>query len=149
MEKYLKPSVVETVKPENLFNGLTLTNEGKKLVDALENGIEVNGKVFEVKQSTDHKISKLSNGMYELVMDFIGTNKPSTYKTYELVMDFVGTNKPSTYKTTNETFRFQIKVTAKTEEELQNISKMFTLTNGKVEGPSVNSIIGYNRPKKN
>lgn len=122
-----KPSVVETVKPENLFNGLTLTNEGKKLVDALENGIEVNGKVFEVKQSTDHKISKLSNGMYELVMDFVGTNKPSTYKT------------------TNETFRFQIKVTAKTEEELQNISKMFTLTNGKVEGPSVNTIIGPRR----
>ena len=123
-----KPSVVETVKPENLFNGLTLTNEGKKLVDALENGVEVNGKVFEVKQSTDHKISKLSNGMYELVMDFVGTNKPSTYKT------------------TNETFRFQIKVTAKTEEELQNISKMFTLTeDGKVEGPSVNTIIGPRR----
>ena len=123
-----KPSVVETVKPENLFNGLTLTNEGKKLVDALENGVEVNGKVFEVKQSTDHKISKLSNGMYELVMDFIGTNKPSTYKT------------------TNETFRFQIKVTAKTKEELQNIAKMFTLTeDGKVEGPSVNTIIGPRR----
>ena len=123
-----KPSVVETVKPENLFNGLTLTNEGKKLVDALENGVEVNGKVFEVKQSTDHKISKLSNGMYELVMDFIGTNKPSTYKT------------------TNKTFRFQIKVTAQTKEELQNIAKMFTLTeDGKVEGPSVNTIIGPRR----
>lgn len=123
-----EPSVVETVKPENLFNGLTLTNEGKKLVDALENGIEVNGKVFEVKQSTDHKISKLSNGMYELVMDFVGTNKSSTYKT------------------TNETFRFQIKVTAKTEEELKNIAKMFTLTeDGKVEGPSVNTIIGPRR----
>ena len=123
-----KPSVVETVKPENLFNGLTLTNEGKKLVDALENGIEVNGKVFEVKQSTEHKISKLSNGMYELVMDFVGTNKSSTYKT------------------TNETFRFQIKVTAKTEEELKNIAKMFTLTeDGKVEGPSVNTIIGPRR----
>ncbi len=64
---------------------------------------------------------------------------------YELVMDFIGTNKPSTYKTTNETFRFQIKVTAKTEEELKNIAKMFTLTNGKVEGPSVNTIIGPRR----
>lgn len=122
-----KPSVVETVKPETLFNGLTLTNEGKKLVDALENGIKINGKVFEVKQSTDHKISQLSNGMYELVMDFVGTNKSPTYKT------------------TSETFRFQIKVTAKTEAELQNIAKMFTLTDGKVEGPSVNSIIGPRR----
>ena len=126
-EVSLSDSQIDTVKSEKLFDGLMLTEEGKELVDALENGIEIDGKLFEVKQNGEYSIEKISKDNYELVMNFLGTHEINT-RTAEV-----------------ETFKFQVKVTGKTFAELEEIADIFTLTNGKVAGASVNSIVGSRR----
>ncbi len=103
-----------------------LTDEGKELVDALENGIERDGKLFKVTQPEGHVINKLAKDGYELVMDFVGTHTPSTTRA-------------------TETFKFQVKVTGKTYSELEKIANIFTLTGNKVNGADANAIIGQRR----
>ena len=76
-EVSIADSKIDTVKADTLFDGLMLTEKGKDLVDALENGIEIDGKLFEdIEADGDYKISKLANDSYELVMNFIGTYTP-------------------------------------------------------------------------
>lgn len=126
-EVLVSPKVVETVSAETLFDGLRLTNKGKELANILENGIEKDGKLFKIKQNSDHKINKLADGSYELIMNFVGEYKFSNAKSE------------------NEIFNFQVKVTGKNSSELEKISKIFTLRDGKVEGTDIKEIIGSNR----
>ena len=122
-EVTISDAKIETVKSEVLFDGLMLTETGKELVDALENGIERDGKLFEVTQDGDHEINKL---------------------TKELVMKFKGTYTDSKTRNTEE-FKFQIKVIGKSNSELEKIANIFTLSGNKVNGADANAIIGQRR----
>ena len=124
-EVTISDAKIETVKSEVLFDGLMLTDEGKELVDVLENGIKKDGQKYTIEKTTgtNYDINKISNNNYELVMKF--TAKPVT-------------------KTTSP-FDFEVKVTGKTYSELDKIANIFTLTNGKVEGAAANAIIGQRR----
>ena len=121
----------ETVEAETLFDGTMLTDEGKELINVLEKGIEIDGELFKVKADGEYKINTTSKDNYELVMNFIGTNKVAT---------------PRANSLDKKEFRFQVKVTSDDKEELQKISEMFTIgADGKVEGYAIDSIIGARR----
>ena len=122
----------EIVKSETLFDGTMLTDEGKELINVLENGFKIGDKSFKVKSQGEYQINPVKDDNFELVMNFIGIedNQPA----------LKATEKP-------ETIRFQIKVTSDDKEELENIKKMFTIDGltGKVEGYAIDSIIGARR----
>ena len=119
----------ETVEAETLFDGTKLTDQGKELIDILNNGLKIDDKVFDVKPEGEYKITGNKKDGFELVMDFIGTENPNKKaKTNAL-----------------ETIRFQVKVASEDRKELENIKDMFTVKNGQVAGYPIDSIIGARR----
>ena len=117
----------ETVTSEALFDGTTLTDEGKELINVLENGIKIDDKVFEIQADGDYTINPTEDGNYELVMNFVGKSKIKS-------------------PNTTDEIRFQVKVTAQDKESLEKVKEIFTIiTPGQVAGYKVDSIIGARR----
>ena len=132
-EVSLVDSQIETVESETLFDGTVLTSEGKELIDIINNGLKIDDKLFTVTAEGQYNIVGNKKDGFKLVMNFKGIEvRDQIQRTKENEQDL-------------ETIRFQVTVTSEDRKELENIQKIFTIENGKVQGYPIDSIIGARR----
>ncbi|MBO3445207.1 cell wall-binding repeat-containing protein [Clostridium sp. CCUG 7971] len=121
---------IDTVKAEELFDGLMLTKEGNELLDTLKHGITKDKVDYKVTMPEGKsEINKVENG-YELTMTFKAEDKKAAEKAYV----------PA------QPFEFIVKVTNKDRATLVKIADIFTTDkDGKVAGPKAMELSGLNR----